>query len=163
MPHGTTSKASNPDATARPGPPPRARLAVTTSGYKQGMEILSSRLILRPRDRARSLAFYRDTLGLAIFREFAVGTVFFLGQGFLEVSGEAEQGSPSPDQVLWLQVRDVRAEHARLVERGVTSLEEPERKPWGLEEAWIADPDGVRIVLVHIPEDHPLRTDVRQG
>ena len=128
-----------------------------------GMDITIYQTLLPHDDPQASLAFYRDTLGLAIFREFAVGTVFFLGQGFLEVSGEAEQGSPSPDQVLWLQVRDVRAEHARLVERGVTSLEEPERKPWGLEEAWIADPDGVRIVLVQIPEDHPLRTDVRQG
>lgn len=127
------------------------------------MEILSSRVILRPRDRARSLEFYRDTLGLAIFREFSVGTVFFLGQGFLELSGEAEEGSPSPDQIIWMQVRDVRAEYARLREQGVTSLAEPERKPWGLDEAWIADPDGTRIVLVEIPEEHPLRTDVRQG
>jgi predicted enzyme related to lactoylglutathione lyase len=125
------------------------------------MEVLNSRMILRPRDRERSLRFYRDTLGLAIFREFAVGTVFFLGQGFLEVSGQAETG-PSPDQILWLQVRDVRAEHERLRELGVTSLAEPERKPWGLDEAWIADPDGSRIALVEIPADHPLRTDVRQ-
>lgn len=125
------------------------------------MEILNSRMILRPRDRERSLHFYRDVLELAIFREFPVGTVFFLGQGFLEVSGQGEQG-PSPDQVLWLQVRDVRAEFARLNERGVTVLAEPERQPWGLDEAWIADPDGVRIVLVEIPSDHPLRVDVRQ-
>jgi hypothetical protein len=26
---------------------------------------------------------------------------------------------------------------------------------------WIADPDGVRIVLVEVPEDHPLRRDQR--
>lgn len=125
------------------------------------MEILNSRMILRPRDRQRSLEFYRDTLGLAIHREFPVGTVFFLGQGFLELSGEAEQG-PSPDQVLWLQVRDVRAEFEQLRERGVEVLAEPERKPWGLDEGWITDPDGMRIVLVEIPADHPLRVDVRQ-
>lgn len=125
------------------------------------MEILNSRVILRPRDRERSLRFYRDVLELAIFREFAVGTVFFLGQGFLEVSGQGEEG-PSPDQVLWLQVRDVRAEFAKLRERGVEVLSEPARQPWGLDEAWIADPDGVRIVLVEIPADHPLRVDVRQ-
>ncbi len=125
------------------------------------MEVLNSRMILRPRDRQRSLEFYRDTLGLAIYREFAVGTVFFLGQGFLEVSGAAEQG-PSPDQVLWLQVRDLEGEFARLRDRGVTVLAEPQRQPWGLDEGWIADPDGVRIVLVRIPDDHPLRVDVRQ-
>ncbi|MBA8825416.1 putative enzyme related to lactoylglutathione lyase [Saccharopolyspora lacisalsi] len=125
------------------------------------MEVLNSRMILHPRDRQRSLEFYRDTLGLAIYREFAVGTVFFLGQGFLEVSGAAEQG-PSPDQVLWLQVRDLEGEFARLRDLGATVLAEPQRQPWGLDEGWIADPDGVRIVLVHVPEDHPLRVDVRQ-
>ncbi|MER7012588.1 VOC family protein [Saccharopolyspora sp. NPDC000359] len=124
------------------------------------MDVLASRLILRPRERDRSVRFYRDVLGLAIAREFPGGTVFFLGQGFLEVSGSGGPG-PSPDQVLWVQVRDVRAEFAQLRERGVTVLAEPERKPWGLDEAWIADPDGMRIVLVEIPDDHPLRIDVR--
>ena len=33
----------------------------------------------------------------------------------------------------------------------------PVREPWGLIEMWIADPDGVGIVLVEIPADHPLR------
>jgi hypothetical protein len=28
-------------------------------------------------------------------------------------------------------------------------------------EAWIADPDGLRIHLVEVPEDHPLRRDQR--
>jgi hypothetical protein len=26
---------------------------------------------------------------------------------------------------------------------------------------WIEDPDGVRIVLVEVPADHPLRRDKR--
>lgn len=124
------------------------------------MEILNSRMILRPRDRERSLRFYRDVLGLAIHREFPGGTVFFLGQGFLELSGQAEQG-PTPDQVLWLQVRDLDAEFRQLRELGVAVVAEPKRQPWGLDEAWIADPDGMRIVLVEIPADHPIRVDVR--
>jgi catechol 2,3-dioxygenase-like lactoylglutathione lyase family enzyme len=124
------------------------------------MEVLSSRMILRPRDRERSLRFYRDVLGLAIAREFPGGTVFFLGQGFLEISGRGGPG-PSPDQVLWLQVREVRTEFERLRDHGVTVLAEPERKPWGLDEAWVADPDGMRIVLVEIPAGHPIRVDVR--
>ncbi len=124
------------------------------------MEVLSSRVLLRPSDRQRSVAFYRDTLGLAIYREFPGGTVFFLGGGFLELSGQAEQG-PSPDQLLWLQVRDLRAEFASLRDLGVTVLAEPARQPWGLDEARIADPDGTPIVLVEIPDGHPLRVDVR--
>ncbi|QGK69241.1 VOC family protein [Allosaccharopolyspora coralli] len=123
------------------------------------MEVLHSRLIIRPRDRERSLAFYRDVLGLAIQREFPGGTVFHLGQGALELSGDGGAG-PSPDQVLWLQVRDLETTFGQLRER-VTVLTEPERRPWGLDEAWITDPDGVRIVLVEIPADHPLRRDHR--
>lgn len=124
------------------------------------MEILNSRMIVRPRDPQRSLEFYRDVLGLAIFREFPGGTVFFLGQGFLELSGAAEQG-PSPDQALWLQVRDLRTTFSELRERGVEALAEPERQPWGLDEAWILDPDGMRIALVEVPPNHPSRVDSR--
>ena len=34
------------------------------------MDVLSSRVLLRPADPARSQAFYRDVLGLAVHREF---------------------------------------------------------------------------------------------
>lgn len=126
------------------------------------MEVLNSRMILHPLEPRRSLEFYRDVLGLAICREFPGGTVFFLGQGFLELSGRGERGA-SPDLALWLQVRDVRAEFDRLRARGVSVLSEPARQPWGLDEAWVTDPDGVRIALVEVPADHPLRVDVRSG
>ncbi|GAA3362123.1 MULTISPECIES: VOC family protein [Saccharopolyspora] len=124
------------------------------------MDVVNSRTILHPRDPEGSLRFYRDVLGLAISREFPGGTVFFLGQGFLEISGRGEHG-PSPDQVLWMQVRDLRAEFDRLAELGVTVEAEPARQPWGLDEAWIVDPDGTRIVLVEVPADHPIRADQR--
>ena len=55
------------------------------------MDVLSSRILLRPSSLDRSRRFYRDLLGLAIYREFGPpddpGLVFFLGQGLLEVSG----------------------------------------------------------------------------
>lgn len=124
------------------------------------MEVLSSRILLTPRDPERSKEFYAERLGLAIYREFPGGTVFFLGGGFLEVVGRGEQG-PGPDVALWLQVRDVEATVAELAERGVPVTREPRREPWGLCEAWVADPDGTRIVLVEVPDDHPLRVDTR--
>ncbi|WP_216216184.1 VOC family protein [Amycolatopsis aidingensis] len=124
------------------------------------MEVLSSRVLLKPRRPQASIEFYRDVLGLAIYREFAVGTVFFLGQGFLEVVGSGEAG-PSPDVALWLQVRDLAATLAELRAKGAPVEREARREPWGLDEAWISDPDGTRIVLVEIPADHPLRVDVR--
>ncbi|WP_199434943.1 VOC family protein [Qaidamihabitans albus] len=124
------------------------------------MDVLSSRVLVHPTDPAVTTAFYRDTLGLAIYREFPGGTVFFLGQGFLEVVGRGSAG-PTPDVALWLQVRDLAATVAELRAKGVEPDREPRREPWGLDEAWISDPDGTRIVLVEIPADHPLRTDVR--
>ena len=128
------------------------------------MEILSSRVLLRPADLDRSRRFYRDALGLAVYREFGPaedpGVVFFLGQGLLEVSGHGPESSGGP-VMLWLQVRDVRAEHACLAAAGVRVLREPVDEPWGLTEMWIEDPDGVRIVVVEVPAGHPLRRDPR--
>ena len=54
------------------------------------MEILAGRVLLRPTDPDVSTAFYRDVLGLAVYREFPGGTVFFLGGAYLEVSGRAD-------------------------------------------------------------------------
>ncbi|GAA2209500.1 VOC family protein [Nonomuraea monospora] len=128
------------------------------------MEVLSSRVLLRPRDPTRSRRFYAETLGLAVYREFGPpdhpGVVFFLGQGFLELSGSSQEAGTTGMQ-LWLQVRDAAQEEKRLREGGVTVLREARQEPWGLIEAWIADPDGHRIALVQVPDDHPLRRDPR--
>ncbi len=127
------------------------------------MEVLSSRVLLRPSDAQRSQRFYRDVLGLAVYREFGPaehrGVVFFTGNGLLEVSGRSDSSPAS--LALWLQVRDVAAEHERLGAAGVTVRQPPRREPWGLVEMWIEDPDGVRIALVEVPDDHPLRRDQR--
>jgi predicted enzyme related to lactoylglutathione lyase len=58
---------------------------------------------------------------------------------------------------LWLQVRELAAVRRELGERGVRILREPTPEPWGLLEMWIADPDGVRICIVEVPAEHPLR------
>ncbi|MEV3861428.1 VOC family protein [Streptomyces sp. NPDC050095] len=128
------------------------------------VHVLSSRVLIRPGDPERSRAFYGEALGLAVYREFGTGpergTVYFLGGGFLELSGRAEP-PVAPGVRLWLQVADVRAAHEELTARGVPVLREPVREPWGLVEMWIADPDGTRICVVEVPEDHPMR--VRPG
>ncbi|MEE2034505.1 VOC family protein [Rhodococcus chondri] len=127
------------------------------------MEILTSRTILRPRDYAAALEFYGSTLGLAVAREYPGGTVFFAGQGLIEV---AAHGAHSDEQqhfagALWLQVRNLQDAQAELVSAGIRIVREARQEPWGLLEMWIDDPDGIPIVLVQIPDDHPLRRDIR--
>ena len=130
------------------------------------MDVLSSRILLRPSDLDRSRRFYRDVLGLAIYREFGPpddpGVVFFLGPGLLEVSGHAP-GPGGHSVMIWIQVRDVYAEHARLAAAGVPIIRGPATEPWGLIEMWIQDPDGLPIVVVEVPADHPLRRDPRSA
>ncbi|GAA3560336.1 VOC family protein [Amycolatopsis ultiminotia] len=124
------------------------------------MEVLSSRVLIHPRDQQVTTEFYRDKLGLAVEREFPGGTRFFAGGGSIEVVGTGET-APSQDVNLFLQVRDLPAALAELAGRGVRPVRGPQREPWGTDEAWITDPDGLRIVLVEVPEDHPLRRDNR--
>jgi catechol 2,3-dioxygenase-like lactoylglutathione lyase family enzyme len=120
------------------------------------VEVLQSRVLYRPVDYERSVAFYRDVLGLHIYREWGSGTVFFLGGGLLELSRSA--GPVTDDKLsFWLHVRDVDAEFARLVAAGVEVVEGPVDEPWGLREARLRDPDGLLLVLVEIPSSHPMR------
>ena len=155
------------------------------------MEILAARMLVRPVNPARTLSFYRDVLQLAVYREFPGGTVFFLGGGYLEVSGQAtdaeakgapaskrpsateEQTTPrsqpsdtEPDEHneqvrLWIQVRDLDTAYRTLLDRGATIARAPRWEPWGLNEMWVADPDGLRIGIVEVPPQHPLRRDTR--
>jgi predicted enzyme related to lactoylglutathione lyase len=152
------------------------------------VEILAARVLLRPVDPARTLSFYRDVLGLAVYREFPGGTVFFLGGGYLEVSGQttttnpkappASQrvsatvespasghppSDPEPDEHvrLWIQVRDLATAYRTLLDRGAAIVRPPQSEPWGLNEMWIADPDGMHIGIIEVPPHHPLRRDPR--
>jgi catechol 2,3-dioxygenase-like lactoylglutathione lyase family enzyme len=139
------------------------------------MDILSSRVILRPADYEHTLAFYRDLLDLAVAREYPGGTVFFAGQSLIEIaahggSGVSTSGAEPAERpmyapfegALWLQVRDVSATQTELVLKGVAIDRPVRQEPWGLHEMWIRDPDGVRIVFVEVPDNHPIRKDSRK-
>jgi predicted enzyme related to lactoylglutathione lyase len=124
------------------------------------MEVLSSRVLLRPTDFERSFRFYAESLGLHVYREWSSGAtrgvVFFLGGGFLELSGSSRTGT-GEGVALWLQVRDVDAVGHELEKAGADIIELPIDKPWGLREMQLRDPDGLSIVIVEVPETHPLR------
>src|SRR5215213_8570995 len=99
------------------------------------MEVLSSRVLVHPTDFERSFRFYAESLGLHVYREWGRGStrgvVFFLGGGFLELSGSSPTGT-SESVGLWLQVRDVDALGHELQEAAVGIIEPPIDKPWGL-------------------------------
>lgn len=125
------------------------------------MHVLAARILRRPTDFDAAVAFYERALGLVRFREWGSaphrGIVYFLGGGYLEL-GESRPPDPPPHGLrLWLQVADAESARAELAERGVPIVAAPQRKPWGLIEMEIDDPDGLRIVVVETPADHPLR------
>jgi catechol 2,3-dioxygenase-like lactoylglutathione lyase family enzyme len=127
------------------------------------MEILASRVLFRPADYSRALEFYRDDIGLAIARDYGAGTVFYAGQSLIEL---AAHGAPDPGAApfpgaLWLQVRDVYATQTELESRGVAIARTAKQEPWGLHEMHVTDPDGVTLIFVQVPADHPLRHDTR--
>ena len=138
----------------------------TAGCQDRGVEVLSSRILLRPADLGRTRRFYRDVLGLAIYRGFGApadpGWCSFSARDCWRCPG-ARPGSPGDSVMIWLQVRDVHAEHERLAAAGVRVLRGPATEPWGLIEMWIEDPDGVPIVLVEVPAKHPLRRDPRSA
>ena len=124
------------------------------------MQVLSSRVLLRPSDYAAAVAFYEDGIGLSRYREWGQpghrGVVYFLGGGFLELTEGSSAEAPRGVR-LWLQVADVHAARDELARRGIAISAEPERKPWGLVEMSVHDPDGLELVVIETPLDHPLR------
>jgi catechol 2,3-dioxygenase-like lactoylglutathione lyase family enzyme len=133
------------------------------------VEVLSSRILLQPNDFELSRRWYCEVLGLRIYREYGVegrvtGVVLFLGGGFLELTTTPPRPGNGPVPItLWLQVPDLDAEYERLAATGeVTITAAPTLMPWGLKEMWLEDPDGIRLVLVEVPEGHPIRTRLGQ-
>lgn len=62
---------------------------------------------------------------------------------------------------LWLQVPDVAREEERLRAAGVRVVKAAERMAWGLVECWVEDPEGNELLLIEVPEDHPIRRRVQ--
>ncbi len=125
------------------------------------MEVLSSRTIIATEAFDRSRAFYEETLGLSVYREYGsagavIGVVFFLGGGFLEITqGSAHRAGDAV--TLWLQVAHLAAEERRLRQAGVTVKKPAGRMAWGLDEMWIEDPHGIELRLIEVPPEHSLR------
>jgi predicted enzyme related to lactoylglutathione lyase len=127
-------------------------------------EVTRAGAILAVSDLERSLAFYRDTLGLevdAIYDEPPYATLIAAGARL----SLAEQGHPAEDRpgvtmtapgdasranvVIVLEVEDAWAVHQELGGRGTQFLAEPFEPPWGGCRFFCVDPDGYLVEIEH--------------
>jgi methylmalonyl-CoA/ethylmalonyl-CoA epimerase len=104
-------------------------------------------------DLDRSVAFYRDRLGMAFL--FNAGTMAFLQCGEVRLLlGTPEPGKPISNggTILYLKVDDLAVEHARLVEQEVVIVQAPQMiAKMPDHDLWLAivsDPDGNPVGLM---------------
>jgi lactoylglutathione lyase len=113
-------------------------------------------VILFVSDLERSVAFYRDVIGVP-FRLEGDGYVEFATQGARfglydrnRLGVLTGQGPEPPDrpggEVVFL-VEDVDAEATRLTEAGAAILSGPVDRPWGHRTVHVLDPDGFVVEL----------------
>jgi hypothetical protein len=125
------------------------------------MEMIQSRLVVTPANFgfARSRC---ETFGLHSVRIFGpiddpAGVVYATGGGgLLELSHQP--GSPPSGIRLWVQVPSITDALDNLAAREYPGrVGAVELQPWGLHECSVELFDGVAVILVEVPRDHPLR------
>lgn len=106
-------------------------------------------------DRARSLPFYAEVLGLPVIAEQDFGVVFDLGGGATMRLTDIKDDAPGPHTVLGWDVPDIRAAMADLRAKGVSfeiyeGFGQDEDGVWsfqGTHLAWFNDPEGNNLSL----------------
>lgn len=115
--------------------------------------ILSHILVVQ--DIERSVAWYRDVLGAALFREYGGTSAVFQVNGawlVLVTGGGPTEDKPTvsmqpPDDpgavshAMTFRVQDCRAAYTELLARGMTFLTEPVESEWEVR-VFFRDPDG---------------------
>ena len=102
-------------------------------------------------DMKRSVAFYRDVIGLPLtfdspeWSEFATGgATFALHRSDVEAAPQDAAESPAGRCRPGLSVRDLDAFHSRMVEHNVVCTQQP-KDLFGSRMAQYLDPDGLAI------------------
>ena len=123
------------------------------------LEFATPAISVCTRDRARSTAFYRDTLGLVLEREDALAAVFRTGGVTLRIANVADF-TPHGHTMLGFCVSDVANTVRALRTRGVTFERLPHLPqdelgiftvPGGkIHVAWFKDPDGNMLSITDV-------------
>jgi catechol 2,3-dioxygenase-like lactoylglutathione lyase family enzyme len=116
-------------------------------------------------DLDRSKAFYQDVFGLSVHWEDQNSAVFKLDNtmiNLLKISAAHELIAPAAvgeeakgaRMVFTIGVDDVDAVCAELADRGVTLLNGPMNRPWGIRTASFTDPSGlIWEIAADLPAD----------
>lgn len=103
-------------------------------------------------DLEKSKAFYGNQLGLKQVLDIPGQMSFYdLAGIWLMLTKEGDEGRAQPGSVLYFEVTDIRAAHAKLRERGVKFIDEPHRiADMGSYELWMSffrDPDETILAI----------------
>ncbi len=128
------------------------------------LDVHEFRITLTVDDFDAAVRLYRDALGLPEVADWSSdrGRVLLLdaGRATLELFDEAQAAMVDDLEVgrrvsgkvrFALQVPDVDAAAASLVEAGVTSVAAAVDTPWGDRNARVAAPDGMQLTLFSLP------------
>jgi predicted enzyme related to lactoylglutathione lyase len=110
-------------------------------------------VVLHVDDVAGAKTFFTERLGMEVDNE-APGFVQFKAPdgGATFALSTQDPAAPAQPVELWWFVADVDAEHARLVERGVTIIQPPKDEPFGRTLAY-QDPTGHALFLLQLPAE----------
>ncbi len=113
------------------------------------------RVVFTASDYDRTVAFFRDVMGLEVLMSFEVGgrgTILLAADGQIEIfandSGEAV--APVSGAAMAWEVSDAAATYDRLVAAGAELLDPPTMKPWGHSSFRVRGPDGWMITLFEV-------------
>lgn len=111
------------------------------------MQLYGARVFVTGMTEAR--VFYSEILGLPITFETAETIGFDMGvQILVELDNGEHENLSGRFTGLSIAASDVQAEYERLMQRGVSFIEPPEKQPWGGTLAHFTDPCGNVWTLV---------------
>lgn len=112
------------------------------------------RFIFVAADYDTTIAFYRDTLELAVhdsWDDHGRGTIFDCADGQIEVFEAAGPEDLPPTGVrIAYEVADATVWHDKLAAKNVPITQELGIQPWGHRNFGITDPDGIPVILFEV-------------